>query len=151
MISEIARNRGAEADNSDRVAEVTSLLTTLAAEDIAQSPNRAETVRRVALGGRVARAQIPRLRFTSSAYGRTPLDWPPWWACPLPKLNSGLASQLHDVGKVGIPDSIVLNPRLLTEDERLTMQGHTQDGFKMLDGFRLAPAQTGLSHRPLAS
>ena len=50
-----------------------------------------------------------------------------------------IASQLHDIGKVGIPDSIVLNPRLLTEDERLTMQGHTEAGFKMLDGFRLAP------------
>ena len=45
-----------------------------------------------------------------------------------------LASQLHDIGKVGIPDAIVLKPRLLTDDERLIMQGHTETGFKMLEG-----------------
>ena len=62
-----------------------------------------------------------------------------------------LASQLHDIGKVGIPDAIVLKPRLLTEDERLIMQGHTETGFKMLEGFDSPLLPTGLAHRPLAS
>ena len=45
-----------------------------------------------------------------------------------------LASQLHDIGKVDIPDAVALKPRLLTEEERLIMQGHTETGFKMLEG-----------------
>ena len=48
-ISEISQNRACEADNSDRIAEVAALLETLAAEDMAQSPTRTETVTRVAL------------------------------------------------------------------------------------------------------
>ena len=134
MISEIAHNRGAEPDNSARIAEVTSLLTTLAAEDIAQSPNRAETVRRVALAAEwrepnpETALHLERVRENSARLATLV-------GLPAPEAELlGLASQLHDVGKVGIPDSIVLNPRLLTEDERLTMQGHTQDGFKMLMG-----------------
>jgi putative two-component system response regulator len=131
-ISEIASNRGSEADNSARIDEVSALLETLAAEDIAQSPTRAETVRRVALaaewreGDPETALHLERVR-ENSARLATLAGLPADEAEIL-----GLASQLHDVGKVGIPDSIVLNSRLLTEDERLTMQGHTEDGFKML-------------------
>ena len=35
---------------------------------------------------------------------------------------------LHDVGKVGIPDSVLLKPGPLTEDERVTMQKHPYIG-----------------------
>jgi putative two-component system response regulator len=133
-IGEIARNRGAETDNSARIAEVVSLLETLAAEDLAQSPARAETVKRVALAAEwrepnpETALHLDRVR-KNSARLATLVGLPIEEAEVL-----GLASQLHDIGKVGIPDSIVLNPRLLTEEERLTMQGHTEDGFKMLMG-----------------
>ena len=133
-ISEIARDRGAEADNSAHVVEVVSLLQTLAAEDLAQSPTRADTVRRVALAAEWREPEpetalhLERVRENSTRLATLV-------GLPAPDAEVlGLASQLHDVGKVGIPDSIVLNPRLLTEEERLTMQGHTQDGFEMLMG-----------------
>ncbi|HUY92014.1 MAG TPA: HD domain-containing phosphohydrolase [Pirellulales bacterium] len=42
--------------------------------------------------------------------------------------NLGLASSLHDIGKVGIPDSILLKPGPLTQDERQIMQRHAEIG-----------------------
>ncbi len=45
-----------------------------------------------------------------------------------------LASQLHDVGKVAIPDSILLKPGKLTAAEFEVMKGHAETGYKMLAG-----------------
>jgi len=42
------------------------------------------------------------------------------------------ASPMHDVGKIGIPDSILLKPAKLTEEEFETMKGHTMIGAKIL-------------------
>lgn len=43
-----------------------------------------------------------------------------------------MTSPLHDVGKVGIPDSILLKPGLLTEEEFAIMKQHTTIGAKTL-------------------
>ena len=43
-----------------------------------------------------------------------------------------LAAPLHDVGKIGIPDSILRKPRALTADEFAIMQTHTLIGAEML-------------------
>ena len=40
---------------------------------------------------------------------------------------------LHDLGKVGIPDSILLKPGPLTEDERTIMKTHAHKGKQMID------------------
>jgi putative two-component system response regulator len=45
-----------------------------------------------------------------------------------------LASPLHDVGKVGIPDGILLKPAPLTEPERRVMERHAEMGYRMLEG-----------------
>jgi putative two-component system response regulator len=61
-----------------------------------------------------------------------------------------IASQLHDVGKIDIPEAILLKSRLLTEEERMIMQGHTETGFKMLEGadspIRRVGSIVALSH-----
>lgn len=44
------------------------------------------------------------------------------------------ASPLHDVGKIGIPDSILLKPGKLTADEFEIMKTHTTIGAKILAG-----------------
>lgn len=41
-------------------------------------------------------------------------------------------AQLHDIGKIGIQDSILLAPRRLTEDERTVMQRHTLLGHNIV-------------------
>ena len=47
-----------------------------------------------------------------------------------------LAAQLHDVGKIAIPDSILLKPGKLTNEEFEFMKTHTALGSKMLSGGR---------------
>ncbi len=44
------------------------------------------------------------------------------------------ASPMHDVGKIGIPDSILLKPGKLDADEWKTMQTHTTIGGEILSG-----------------
>jgi ribonuclease P protein subunit RPR2 len=55
-----------------------------------------------------------------------------------PELASDLSAQygflLHDVGKIGIPDSILQKPRSLTEAEERLMRTHTILGEQMLGG-----------------
>ncbi|HEX5922867.1 MAG TPA: HD domain-containing phosphohydrolase [Baekduia sp.] len=45
-----------------------------------------------------------------------------------------LAAPLHDVGKIGIPDAILLKPGRLTEEEFDHMKRHTTIGAQMLAG-----------------
>ena len=61
-----------------------------------------------------------------------------------------LAAGLHDVGKVAVPDAILLKPGPLTPAERAVMERHCQAGFDMLSGtdsplLRLA-ATIALTH-----
>ncbi len=42
------------------------------------------------------------------------------------------AAPLHDIGKMGIPDSILTKPDKLTDDERDVMQSHPAIGYGML-------------------
>jgi len=42
------------------------------------------------------------------------------------------ASKLHDIGKIGIPDSILLKPSKLTQIEYEIMQSHTQLGMNAI-------------------
>jgi response regulator RpfG family c-di-GMP phosphodiesterase len=43
-----------------------------------------------------------------------------------------VASPMHDIGKVGIPDAILNAPRKLTDDEFVIMKTHAQLGYNML-------------------
>lgn len=47
--------------------------------------------------------------------------------------NLELAAQLHDVGKIGIPDAILLNPKRLTQGEFEVMRGHCSIGKTIID------------------
>jgi putative two-component system response regulator len=46
----------------------------------------------------------------------------------------GMASRLHDVGKVAIPDSVLCKPGPLTEEEFELIKRHTVIGAAILDG-----------------
>ncbi len=45
-----------------------------------------------------------------------------------------IASPMHDVGKIGIPDRILLKPGRLTGEEREVMEAHTEMGHRILAG-----------------
>jgi response regulator RpfG family c-di-GMP phosphodiesterase len=47
----------------------------------------------------------------------------------------GLASSLHDIGKVGVPDSVLLKPGKLDALERIEIQRHPALGEKCLDAI----------------
>jgi putative two-component system response regulator len=50
--------------------------------------------------------------------------------------NIALASTMHDLGKIGIPDSILSKPGKLTEKEMATMKTHPEIGAKILSGSK---------------
>jgi putative nucleotidyltransferase with HDIG domain len=54
---------------------------------------------------------------------------------------------LHDVGKVGIPDSILFKPGKLTADEWVTMRSHTTRGVEICRHLKsLAPVLSIIRH-----
>ena len=60
-----------------------------------------------------------------------------------------LGASLHDIGKIGIPDAILLKPGHLTENEQNLMQLHTRFGRKILrriGGFESVLAIVELHH-----
>lgn len=46
----------------------------------------------------------------------------------------GIASPLHDIGKIAIPDQIITKPGSLTKAERRVMETHAERGYRMLAG-----------------
>jgi putative two-component system response regulator len=55
------------------------------------------------------------------------------------------ASQVHDIGKIGIPDSILLKPGPLSRDEFEIMKTHSAIGNKMLSGSTYPSLQIAAS------
>jgi putative nucleotidyltransferase with HDIG domain len=47
------------------------------------------------------------------------------------------AASVHDLGKIGVPDRVLLKPGPLTTDERATMWLHTEIGARILSQFHL--------------
>jgi PAS domain S-box-containing protein len=46
-----------------------------------------------------------------------------------------MGSLIHDVGKIGVPDSLLTKPARLTEEEYLRVQAHPSVGAKMVEGI----------------
>lgn len=57
-----------------------------------------------------------------------------------------LFSPLHDIGKIGMPDSILLKPARLTEAEFETMKTHTLKGGEIIDMMLENLGLSGLPH-----
>jgi putative two-component system response regulator len=52
------------------------------------------------------------------------------------------AAPLHDIGKIGVPDAILLKTAPLTDEEYALMQAHTTIGAQILSGSEFAILQT---------
>lgn len=50
--------------------------------------------------------------------------------------NLELASLFHDIGKIGVPDQILLKPERLNEDEYAQMKSHPEKSAEILKGFK---------------
>lgn len=58
-------------------------------------------------------------------------------------------SYMHDIGKIGIPDSILLKPGRLTREERATMETHARIGYELVNRitFLAGAAEIVLAHQ----
>ncbi len=109
----------------DRSGELHRALSEL---EIAQS----ETVRRLSMAVEFrdedTGAHIERIgRFSTLLADRAGLDRE---LCE----RLGYAAPLHDVGKVAIPDAILLKPGPLTAEERAIVETHAEEGHRLLRG-----------------
>ncbi|MFZ5469319.1 MAG: HD domain-containing phosphohydrolase [Myxococcota bacterium] len=61
----------------------------------------------------------------------------------------GRGALLHDIGKIGVPDAVLLKPGKLTPEEWLEMRKHPDIGHQMIQPipFLSTPAQIVLSHQ----
>ncbi len=71
---------------------------------------------------------IERVSVTAAALA----DWCGFFVDPAPALR--LAAALHDVGKIGIPDWVLLKAGRLTPDERAIIERHCELGHALLSG-----------------
>jgi putative two-component system response regulator len=56
-----------------------------------------------------------------------------------------IASPMHDVGKVALPDNLLLRPGALNDEERAEMERHTWIGYQILAGSGSALLELGAS------
>ena len=69
--------------------------------------------------------------------GTTRGAWASWRSGRLDEAELiGQAALLHDVGKIGIPDRLLLKPGRLTPDEFEEMKAHTTIGARIVSGSR---------------
>jgi putative two-component system response regulator len=87
---------------------------------------------------------IERVSVTAAALA----DWCGFVADPAPAIR--LAAALHDVGKIGIPDWVLLKPGRLTPDERTIIERHCELGHALLSGssspILILAASVALNH-----
>jgi diguanylate cyclase (GGDEF)-like protein len=124
----IAQNELAERRRAED--ELHSTVTRLRQAESAIQLSQAETIRRLAFAAEFRNAETGRHTERMSRYcellaRRLELDDA---HCELIRLASGL----HDVGKIAIPDRILLKPGSLTESERRVMERHTEIGYRLL-------------------
>ncbi len=56
----------------------------------------------------------------------------------------GLYASLHDIGKIGIPDSILKKPDKLTQEEFDTMKRHSDIGYNLIGRLDVSPVALNL-------
>ena len=57
-----------------------------------------------------------------------------------------LAGLLHDIGKIGLPDSILRAPRPLSDDEFAIVRRHPEFGQELVDGIGIEPVDEWVLH-----
>lgn len=80
-----------------------------------------------------SKQHIKRIREYSICLGKSVMKLYPEYELTAEKLiQIGWASSLHDIGKIAIPDSIILKPAKLTKDEFELIKSHTTKGAEII-------------------
>lgn len=81
-----------------------------------------------------SKQHIKRIREYSMCLGKSVMKLYPEYELTAEKLvQIGWASSLHDIGKIAIPDSIILKPAKLTPDEFELVKSHTTKGAEIIN------------------
>ena len=142
-VSNAMRRRSLEIENrnhrhrleqtvKERTAELWGAIASLEQAERDLRLSREETIQRLAIAAEFRDDETAQHIQRMSRY------------CSLLALSAGrdseaaelirVASLMHDVGKIGIPDSILLKPGELTPEENKIMQQHCQIGYRILAG-----------------
>jgi putative two-component system response regulator len=121
---QIEELEGQVLDRTNRLREalvqVDAGLAPIAAEDVIERLSSVLTVRDEETGVHIRRMS----NFTALLADRVGLD--------IDHEEIRLASAMHDIGKIGIPDVILQKPGPLSPDERVAMERHTVIGHQLL-------------------
>jgi putative two-component system response regulator len=119
--------------HTDKLEQTVSQRTAELREALAQLQERhAETIRRLAAAadardGDTGR-HIERMARICALVGRQ-------LGMPAQQVDDLMVvAPMHDIGKIGLPDSLLCKPGPLTPDERLQMEQHTEIGRQLLGG-----------------
>jgi putative two-component system response regulator len=133
-LHQVLQNHNEHLENTvaERTSELRQALDTLKEAQSRLKESQEETVRRLSIAAELrdesTGAHIQRMsRYCALMARELGMDSD---ECELMRL----ASQMHDVGKIGIPDSILLKPGPLTLKERAVMERHCDVGHRILMG-----------------
>lgn len=114
------------------VAQLKSLVSTETAASASAQPFAEEVLERLARAGRFRDEEtaehVERMSRSCALIARQ-LGWDAAGSSTL-----RAASAMHDVGKVGVPDSVLRKPGKLTAEERVLVEAHPQIGHDILAG-----------------
>lgn len=83
-------------------------------------------------------AHIKRVRKFSTILAQQVMqDYPDFGLTEELVKDISIASMLHDIGKIAIPDSVILKPGELTEEEDEMLKSHTTKGCEILEQINL--------------
>jgi putative two-component system response regulator len=131
-VAQAARSVQLESDMATRSAELSEALTLLDAEDKALTASQEETVLRLAVAAEWRDPDTGSHLKRMSDYSARLAELAGMRNDEVEHLR--IASQMHDIGKIGIPDTVLLKRGPFTPEDRVVMQGHSEIGFKMLQG-----------------
>ena len=133
---------------AERTEELRGLLTELRSTGNELRLSRAETIQRLALAAEFKDGPTGRHVERMSRYCELIVER--MGAPPEQREQTKLASLMHDVGKIGVPDHILSKPGPLDEEEWRIMKTHTEVGHAILKGsaseLLLEAATIALTH-----
>jgi putative two-component system response regulator len=115
-----------------RTLELDSSLASLRAATSALDRTQEDMVRRLACAAEFRDPETAHHLERMSRYSALLARAAGWSAeqCELLRL----ASRMHDVGKIGIPDEVLMKPGVFTPEDRRVMERHPEIGYRLLSG-----------------
>jgi putative two-component system response regulator len=117
-----------------RTSDLWNAITRLEAAEVELRLSRAETIQRLSVAAEYRDSETGRHIERMSGYCALLFLMVEDDASRAEEVR--MASKMHDVGKIGIPDEILFKAGTFSAEERKSMQRHTEIGHRILSGSR---------------